>query len=67
MFDYYKHLDGDIAPAPFDIDKIAKWAANQNYGAHRMVCALTKAIEERFDGPTDLSMALRSVAERFTT
>jgi len=67
MFDSYRHLDKDAAPAPFDMDQIAEWAVNQNYGGHRMTCALAKAIENHWNRQTELAIALRSAAENFLT
>ena len=65
-YNYYRHLDKDPVSAPFNMDQIAEWAANQNYGTHRLVCALIRAAYKRFPD-SELAKALEDVVEKFTT
>ena len=62
-FDNYKHLDKDLESYPFNIEKIAEWIVKQNYGAHRMVCALARKQKEKIPN-SELSAALKDVANK---
>lgn len=64
-FDNYKHLNKDSVSSPFNIEQIAEWVVKQNYGTHRMVCALVRKQEERFLN-SELSSALKDVVNKYT-
>lgn len=64
-FDNYKHLNEEWAPSPFNIEDVAKWAVKQNYGAHRMVCALARALRLR-NKDSKLAKALFEAANEYT-
>lgn len=64
-YNVYKHIDNDIAPSPLNMDQIAEWAENQNYGAHRLVCALIQAIHKN-DPVSELASALYEAVDKYT-
>lgn len=64
-YNYYRHLDKDTGPCPFDMDQIAEWAANQNYGAYRLVCAIIRAQYGK-NPKSKLAGALKEVVDKYT-
>ena len=65
-YNEYSHLDNDRDPALFTMDDIAEWAARQNYGTHRPVCALVRAHRKRFPN-SKLAKALNEAVDKYTT
>jgi len=64
-FDMYRHIDNEVVASPFNMGMLAEWAANQNYGTHRLVCALVKA--QRKKSPNSkLADALEAAADKYS-
>ena len=64
-FDNYKHLDNE-GDTLFTMKGLAKYIAQQNYGTHRMVCALVREQEKKCPG-SNLSIELRKVVDKYVS
>ena len=65
FYNFYVHLDKDIAPAPFNMDDIAEWAINQIDGLHRMLCALVRA-KYKNAPDSELAKAVEAAVNKYT-
>jgi hypothetical protein len=64
-YNFYSHLNNDRTNPLLTMDQIAKWAVKQNYGLHRLVCALVR--EKQILCPeSELAQKLFEVVDKYT-
>jgi len=64
-FDCYRHMNESGLNIPVTIDDIVELLVKENYGAHRMVCAIAREQKKKFPN-SELAQALFEVANKFT-